>query len=328
MKKEEQKSTKKDAIYITIIILLLAGIGYFGYQTGNVKKDLSACVKDNTQLNQEKEELNAILLNSGIIDSSDDAVLKANLVALLAEYDNVEASNQDMQDSIDVQKSKVAGLLAQVDSLNNLSAAEKKKAYGQIYKLKKEASTLREIMKSYIHTIDSLNTLNINLQNTIVDKDNQITNINNDLTAAKDESDKWKSTAELGSVLQSAGLIAEALKIKNSGTQKITTRANRTDQIRACFTIIGNKIAKAENKTLYMRIIQPNGKELVGEKPEVFSMGELDGYACIARKVNYQNTNMDVCIYYELENVIEAGNYIVEIYCEGSKIGKTTFALK
>jgi len=328
MKKEEQKSTKKDAIYITIIILLLAGVGYFGYQTGNVKKDLSTCSKDNKQLIQEKEELNTILLNSGIIDGSDDAILKANLVSLLAEYDNVEASNQEMQDSIDVQKSKVQGLLAQVDSLNNLSAEEKKKAAGKIYKLKKEASTLREIMKGYIQTIDSLNTLNINLQNTIVDKDNQISTISNDLSNAHTETDKWKNTAELGSVLQSAGLLAEALKIKNSGTQKVTTRANRTDQIRACFTIIGNKIAKAENKTLYMRILQPNGKEMVGEKPIVFSMGETDGNACIGRKVNYQNTNMDVCIYYELENEIEAGTYIVEIYCEGSRIGKTTFALK
>ena len=33
-----------------------------------------------------------------------------------------------------------------------------KKDWRQIYKLKKEAETLRGIMKGYIHTIDSLNT--------------------------------------------------------------------------------------------------------------------------------------------------------------------------
>ena len=33
----------------------------------------------------------------------------------------------------------------------------------RFFLLKKEAETLRGIMKGYIHTIDSLNTLNINL---------------------------------------------------------------------------------------------------------------------------------------------------------------------
>lgn len=77
-----------------------------------------------------------------------------------------------------------------------------------------------------------------------------------------------------------------------------------------------------------MRIITPDAKDLAGEKPVYFNMGGKEGVACIARQINYQNQNTDVCIYYELEQPAIEGTYVVEIYCEGSMIGKTSFALK
>ena len=35
------------------------------------------------------------------------------------------------------------------------------------------------------------------------------------------------------------------------------------------------------------------------------------------RTINYQNENTDLCIYYEIDNPIEAGNYKIEIFAEG-----------
>ena len=77
-----------------------------------------------------------------------------------------------------------------------------------------------------------------------------------------------------------------------------------------------------------MRIIEPSSSELVGESPVLFNMAGKDGNACISRQINYQNQNTDVCIYYELEKEITEGTYLVEIYCEGNKIGSSSFALK
>ncbi len=324
MEEQPKQSKAKDGIYIVIILLLIGGVAYLGYQMGETKKMLETCNDTSASLSQDKDELNEILKNTGIIADADNNEVKENLTAMLQEYNNIESSNVEMQDSIAAQKQKITDLLAEVENLNNA----KKKDWGKIYKLKKETETLREIMKGYIHTIDSLNTLNIDLKNTIVKKDEQIDGISKDLSSVKDKNKELQNTVAAGSVLQTTGMSAYAIKVKNNGGQTETSRSNRADQIKACFTVIENKIAKAEAKTLYMRIIDPSASELVGEEPIVFNMGGKDGKACISRQINYQNQNTDVCIYYELEKEITGGTYIVEIYCEGNKIGSTSFALK
>jgi len=129
--------------------------------------------------------------------------------------------------------------------------------------------------------------------------------------------------------LQTSGITANAIRIKSSGKQIETTRATRATMIKSCFTVLENKIATPENKDIYMRIISPAGTELTNSEVVHFEMdGGRDGIASVKRKVNYQNKNMDLCIYYEVEADLEAGTYIVEIYTEGHQIGKTSFALK
>jgi uncharacterized coiled-coil DUF342 family protein len=319
-----KKSSAKDAIYI-IIILLLCGVGgYLGYQMGQLKKDIAACGKETDQLQSDKDELNDILKSTGIIEEADNKELKENLTAMLQEYDQLESTNVEMNDSIAAQKAKIEQLLTEVETLEG----QQKKDWGKIYKLKKETETLREIMKGYIHTIDSLNTANINLKNTIVEKDAHIDEINENLTNVKDHNSQLEETVAKGSILQTTSMSALAIKIKSSGAQKETSHANKADQFKACFTVIENKIAEPGTKTLYMRIITPDAKDLAGSTPFYFNMGGKEGVACIARQINYQNQNTDVCIYYELEEEAMEGTYYVEIYCEGHQIGKTSFALK
>ena len=46
------------------------------------------------------------------------------------------------------------------------------------------------------------------------------------------------------------------------------------------------------------------------------------------RTINYQNENTDLCIYYEIEKPIKAGNYKIEIFAEGFLIGETSLGLR
>ena len=46
------------------------------------------------------------------------------------------------------------------------------------------------------------------------------------------------------------------------------------------------------------------------------------------RTINYQNETTDICVYYDLLEPIESGNFIVELYSEGFLIGKSSFALR
>ena len=325
MEKKEKSGKKRDAVYIIIIILLLMVGGWLGLEIRNSKKQIIACSQSLTNLQQEKDYLNDILKKSGIIEEADNETLKENLQSILSQYDSLEIDNDSMLDSVNRQKARIQGLLDEVETLQN----QKKRDWGKIYKLKKETETLREIMRGYIHTIDSLNTENKGLKSVIKDKDNQIIEIGKDRDNIKDKNEKLNETVALGSVLQTSGIVANAIKIKSSGKQVETSRANKAMMIKACFTILENKIAKAENKEIFMRIISPGGTELSNAESIRFEMdGGREGIASVKRKVNYQNKNMDLCIYYEFETALEAGTYIVEIYAEGHQIGKSSFALK
>ena len=324
-KKENAEQKKGAAVYIIIILLLLLVGGWLGLEIRDGRKQNAAFAQSVANLQTEKDYLNDILKKSGIIDESDDETLKDNLTAILMEYDSLTFDNDQMLDSINQQKAHIQGLLDEVETLQN----QKKRDWGKIYKLKKETETLREIMKGYIHTIDSLNTENTGLKNTIKDKDNQITDIKTDRDNIKNKNDLLNQTVALGSVLQTSGITANAIRIKSSGKQVETTRASRTSMIKSCFTVLENKIATPENKEIYMRIISPAGTELTNSEVVRFSMeGGREGIASVKRKVNYQNKNMDLCIYYEVETALEVGTYIVEIYAEGYQIGKSSFALK
>lgn len=324
--KTETKKSNRDAIYIIIILLLLMGGGYLGWQLGNAKKQNAICSENVQTLEGEKDYLNNLLKSTGIIDDADNADLETNLTKMLSEYDSLEVSNDDMQDSINAQKQKISDLLAEVEQMKN----QKKKDWGKIYKLKKETETLREIMKGYIHTIDSLNTLNIELKHTINEKDNQITKVTQENEQLENKYNQSQETIKLGKVLQATNITAVAIKVKSSGKQTETTRANRATMLKSCFTILENKIADAGNKTIQMRIIAPSGKELTNSTPVQFEQANgTTGIASVQRQVNYQNQNVDLCVYFDLEEQeIPEGTYIVEIYTEGYLIGKTTFALK
>ena len=324
MTETKQTGNKKDGIYIVVIVLLLGAVGYLSYALGNLKKENNAHKVSITNLIKEKEDLNTILKNAGVIEESDDQALRSNLIALLDQYDNMEIDNEEMRAKVDSQKVRIASLLEEVDGLKN----KQKRDWGKIYKLKKETETLRSIMKGYIHTIDSLNTLNGKLQKTIVLKDNQINEVSSERDKVKSELDKTKNIVALGSVLQTGGVTSSAIIVKRSGKQVETTRAKRTNMIKSCFTIIENKIASAGNKDIIMTVISPSGKVLKNSSSFTFDTVDGTKTGSVKRQINYQNQNVDLCIYFEVEGTIEPGTYTTEIYAEGHRIGKTTFALK
>lgn len=324
MTEQTKNSSKKDGIYILVIVLLLVAIGYLGYALGEANKKNTTQESSISALLKEKDDLNTILKNSGIIEDSDDEELRNNLVNLLDQYDNIEIENQEMQDSINSQRAKITTLLEEVDGLKN----KQKRDWGQIYKLKKETETLRGIMKGYIHTIDSLNTLNGNLQKTIIIKDDKINAVSTERDNVKSELDKTKGIVALGSVLQTGGVTSTAIIVKNNGKQVETTRAKRTNMIKSCFTIIENKIASAGNKDIIMVVTDPSGKVLKNSSSFEFTANGESKSGSVKRQINYQNENVDLCIYFEVEGEIEEGTYTTQIYTEGAKIGSTTFALK
>lgn len=322
---ENKQGKRKNLFYMLIIFLLLSLIGYLAIQINSINKLNHDFTQKNNRLNEERTELNQILESSGVISETDNNNLKLDLQNMLSTYDSLKYDNETIKDSVEKQKLLINDLLLQAEKLQK----QKKKDWGSIYKLKKETETLRSIMKGYIHTIDSLNTLNINLQNTLTIKNSELNKVQSENLNIKTHNQELQETVAIGSILQTSNFLAQAIRVKSNGKQTETTRAGRTNMLKGCFTLIENKISASGNKYIYLRIISPDGSVLSLPSAEyIKTINDTQLEISAKREINYQNENTDVCIYYESDLALVTGNYLVEIYADLHKIGTTSFALK
>ena len=317
--------TSKNKYSSIIILLLVVCLGYTGYLISSLNKENHEISKELSSILMENNEMNKILLNEDALSASKASNLKDNLKLLLVSYDSLELSNTIVIDSINQQREKIKTLMSKVDQLNSKS----KKDWRSIFKLKKEAETLRGIMKGYIHTIDSLNTLNINLSNTLTEKTNKLNTVSNENQKYKKQNKDLQSKVALGAVLQAGNVTVSAIRIRNSGTQSETTRAAKTNMIKACFTLLENKLSKAGDKNIYIKVVDPNQKTLVSKDPiNIISSDGGNLELSSKRIVNYQNENMDLCVFHEIKEELKPGSYKVEIFNDGYFIGESSFALR
>ena len=319
---EEKKKSKLPLIFNILLVII---VSYLAYEVSVLSQKNHAFKQEISEMIKENEEMNQIIINQDLVSEADGENLKENLKLLLFSYDSLEQNNSVAIDSINTQREKINNLMQEVDKLDKKS----KRDWRKIYKLKKEAETLRNIMKGYIHTIDSLNTLNINLSNDLTEKTQKLSNVSKQNKKIIKQNEALQKQVAIGAVLQINNVLSSGIRIRSSGAQSETTRASKTNMIKTCFSIIENKLAQAGDKEIYIRILDSEGTLLNAPTPlTILNQQKEELKMSSKRTINYQNQDTDLCIFYEIENSIPAGNYSVEVYAEGFLIGETSIALR
>ncbi len=237
---------------------------------------------------------------------------------LLADYENIETSNDSISAQLEQEKAHIKDLMTELKSTKAENRA-------QINKLKKELKTLRDVMKDFVHQIDSLNTLNIQLTEENVQVKKQI-------TAAKKENKQLTQKYE-----EAASKVAKASVIKAINTSmdcfnakgKPATKAKKTKRLAVSFTLDENPIAPRGIKNVYVRITSPEGLMLVNKDQDTFKFEDDKITFSALRQVDYKGEKVDMVIYYECEEgELMSGSYKTDIFCDGSMIGSTDITLK
>jgi cell division protein FtsB len=238
--------------------------------------------------------------------------LTNELKSMIQAYDTLKTNNDTLQAGLNRERERIVQLLS-----INASNAQLIKRY------KSEISTMREIMKSYIVQIDSLNTRNKILvaENTEIKQQmKQVRNANTELSKVKEAlTDK----VEIASVIQAKDVIAVPLNKK----RKETTRISLLDKIRVCFTLRENPIAKAGEKEVFMRLIRPDSLVITTSPDNLFEYKRSKIIYSANRVVDYINQDIEICIYMDNTGDFIVGTYSVELYLEDNIIGRTTFML-
>src|ERR1035437_2201282 len=231
---------------------------------------------------------------------------------MVVAFDTLKTNNDTLKAGMEKQKNKIVQLL----SINS-SNVRLIKSY------KNEITTMREIMKSYIVQIDSLNTRNkmLTSENTEIKQQiTQVRNTNTELSKAKEE---LSTKVEVASVIQAKNITAVSLNKK----RKETSRIGNLDKLRICFTLRENPLAKAGQKDVFMRVIRPDSLVVTSSPDNLFDYKGNKIIYSATRQVDYMNQDIEVCIFMDNKGDFIIGNYSVELYLDDNIIGRTNFML-
>jgi len=249
---------------------------------------------------------------SGVMEVKKDS-LETELNGIIAQYDALKSDNDTLNLQLSMQQEKIKKLLSM-----RISDSEKIKRY------EKELLTIRDVLKSYIVQIDSLNTKNQMLLGENKDLRNvgaKLENKNKKLELEKEELTTIKLEAK---TLIAAGITAVPLNKRSKEQEK----ADKVTKIRVDFTLRKNTVADAGTRMVYLCLIRPDGVVLGNKTATVFDFegGQLPYSA--NREVIYEKNDLPVSIFWDNNGDLLKGKNICELYCDGKLIGKSEYTLK
>lgn len=278
---------------VVVLLVVLAGLTYVYYQ------QKQNALETETQLLAEKDSISQNLLN------------------LMTDYKELETDNDSLNQKLVREQQNAKRLY---DELQNT----KRVSYAKIKEYQKELGTLRSIMKDMLHDIDSLNALNKELIAENIKVKEEAATAQKTVKELEQKTEELNTQVAKGSVVKARDIVA--MGVSRRGNE--VTRARRVEKIRTCFTLGENSIAKAGNRSVYMRIVGPDDYVLAKAETNIFDFeGEKIVFSA-SREVDYQNKDVEICIFYDNNGELLKGTYKVTLYMDGYMIGYSEFTLK
>lgn len=249
-------------------------------------------------------------------------------IQLANEYDalNNEFAQYENQTSLLANDSivqKYSAARAQVEKLLQELKNEKNKSAAQINKLKDEITTLKGILRNYVEQINALSQENQELRSE-----------NKEMKARNQQlSQNIQSVQQSNKVLSERMTLAEKLNVtgvsltplnKKGRTEKNVTKAR---QLMVTFTIPQNNSTPVGEKTIYLRITNPEGTLLGGGGSFEFEGGSVEATA--RKAIEYAGDEIpNVNIYWDVNTTLTPGDYTVELFADNYRLVSRKFTLK
>ena len=223
---------------------------------------------------------------------------------------------------------ETARLSSVIDSINAVNVQNKKSLTNYRYRLSSMKKQNAELVARLDSTNDAYAMLKMREQ-AVADSLNAAMDANANLAG---ENNALSSTVEKGKRLVIASATTQAVRLTSSEKERKTRRAKRTDRINACLTLAKNRIADAGTRTLYVKILDPNGKPVDAPEENMAVVGgERSGYNGEAQ-VDFQGDAVEVCVAanraVDAPVELAAGIYTIAVYTDSYLVGTVALELK
>ncbi len=244
--------------------------------------------------------------------------LEQEYTRFVGQYDELKlnVTNDSLGRLLEEEQIKTQRLLEELRTVKSSNAAE-------IRRLKKELSTLREVMVSYINQIDSLNRVTVQQQQVIADVTRKYQSASQQVTTLSKEKENLGKQVTLAAQLDATNIRIDPKNKRGKSAKKVKDVA----RLDISFTIVKNITAQTGDRTLYIRITKPDNDALSKNPGNTFTYENRTLPYSIKKYIEYTGEEQSVIVYWDVEEFLYAGAYRVDIFAESTLIGSQQFTL-
>lgn len=249
----------------------------------------------------------------------DKQELEDEYEAISLQYEGFKFSvqNDSLLYKLENEQAKVLRLQEQLRTTNAANQTE-------IKRLKDELGTLRTILRSYIQQIDSLNRLNQELRAENQQITQQYQQTRSTLSQVSQERQQLSEKVNLAAQLVATNIGAKA--VNDRGREQ--SRLSRSAQFVVSFTIARNITAEPGERTVFVRIMSPDGTALSKNAANTFPYENGQIQYSMRRTVEYGGEEIPVTMYWDIEEFLMPGTYKADIFADGHHIGSHSFTMQ
>lgn len=248
----------------------------------------------------------------------DKQELEDEYEAISLQYEGFKFSvqNDSLLYKLENEQAKVQRLQ---EELRMTSATDK----AEIKRLTDELATLRRILRSYVQQIDSLNRLNEELRAENRQITDQYQRTTQTLRQVSQEREQLSEKVSLAAQLVATNIGAKA--VNDRGREQ--SRLSRSTQFVVSFTVARNITAEPGERTIYVRLMTPDGSVLSKSPSNTFPYENSNILYSMRRIVEYGGEEIPVTLYWDIEEFLMPGTYKADIFADGHHIGSYSFSM-
>ena len=281
---------------IVVIIALLGGAAW-----------LFVSLQEQKQVNQDMQELAEL----------DKQEMENEYERFALQYSEMKTqiNNDSIIQQLTEEQMKTQQLLEELKRVKASDARE-------IARLKKELATVRAVLRDYVMQIDSLNRLNESLKQENTTVKAELEQRNQQVAGLSSEKASLSQKVAIAAQLDATNISLQLLNKRGKEAKKLKD----CTQMKTSFVITKNVTASNGNRTVYVRIQNPGGNVLGGGGTFPYENRNLEASA--KKTIEYTGEETPVTVYWNVSQMLEAGDYRVSVFADGNMIGTRTFSFK
>ncbi len=287
----------KKKILIPLIVVILALVGGLAYLFLNL---------------QEQKQANADMQELARLDKQE---MENEYERFALQYSEMKTkiNNDSIIEQLTQEQMRTQQLLEELKKTKAEDARE-------ITRLKKELATVRAVLRDYVMQIDSLNRQNERLRAENTQVKNELAVRNTQIEGLSTEKASLSEKVAIAAQLDATNIQLTALRKPGKAAKKIADC--KTMQV--SFTITRNVTAANGNRTVYVRIQNPGGNTLNGGG--TFNYENRSLQYTMKKNIEYTGEETSLTLYWDVSQMLEAGDYRVSIFVDGNMIGSSKFS--